>query len=148
MFPMTVTINDNNQLQAVMAVLGANALGNEKSAKATVAKTGAISKPETTSKPADAAAQTPASNAAATATGAESVTQMSAAAAEKALEGQADKPATPTYQETASHITKLVQAKGKDAAIAVLAKFGAAKLPDVKPEQFAAVIAACEEAEA
>lgn len=48
----------------------------------------------------------------------------------------------PTYQDAAGAITKLSRTKGRDAAVALLTKFGAAKLPDVKPEQFAAVIAA------
>lgn len=77
----------------------------------------------------------------------EPLTQMTGAEAEKALHGHANNPAdAPTYQATADAVTKLARIKGRDAAIAVLSKFGAAKLPDVKPEQFAAVIAACEEA--
>jgi hypothetical protein len=40
----------------------------------------------------------------------------------------------------------LARAKGRDAAVAVLGEFGAARLPDVKPEQFAAIVAACEKA--
>lgn len=49
--------------------------------------------------------------------------------------------AAPTYQDAAAAITKLSRTKGRDTAVALLSKFGAAKLPDVKPEQFAAVIA-------
>ena len=45
---------------------------------------------------------------------------------------------------TADAVTKLAREKGREAAVAVLTKFGAAKLPDVKPEHFAAVIAECE----
>jgi hypothetical protein len=52
----------------------------------------------------------------------------------------------PTYQDAAAAVTNLAKTKGRDAAVAVLTKFGAAKLPDVKPEQFADVIAACAEA--
>lgn len=75
----------------------------------------------------------------------EALTQMTAAEAEKALHGHANNPAdAPTYQATADAVTKLAREKGRDAAIAVLIKFGASKLPDVKPEQFAAVIAECE----
>lgn len=75
----------------------------------------------------------------------ETLTQMTAGEAEKALHGHANNPAdAPTYQATADAVTKLAREKGRDAAIAVLTKFGAAKLPDVKPEQFAAVIAECE----
>lgn len=49
-----------------------------------------------------------------------------------------------TYKEAADAVTKLARTKGREAAVAVLTKFGAAKLPDVKPEHFAAVIAECE----
>lgn len=77
----------------------------------------------------------------------EALTQMTAAEAEKALHGHANNPAdAPTYQATADAVTQLARTKGRDAAVAVLNEFGAAKLPDVKPEQFAAIIAACEKA--
>jgi hypothetical protein len=59
----------------------------------------------------------------------------------------------PTYQEAAAAVTKLAAAKGKPAAIAVIGQFDkkegdgkATKLPDVKPEDYAAVIAACDKA--
>ena len=107
-------------------------------------------------KPDAGAAQTAETQPSATTEGAESstaeqkpeaLTQMTAAEAEKALHGHANNPAdAPTYQATADAVTKLARTKGRDTAIAVLAKFGAGKLPDVKPEQFAAVITACEEA--
>lgn len=71
-----------------------------------------------------------------------------AAAAKKAENSAAsDKPA-PTYQDAAAAITRLSKLKGRDTAVAVLKDFGAATLKDVKPEQFADVIAACEKAEA
>lgn len=58
----------------------------------------------------------------------------------------ADDAEVPTYQATADAVTKLARVKGHDAAVAVLSKFSAVKLPGVKPEQFAAVIAACNQA--
>jgi hypothetical protein len=70
--------------------------------------------------------------------------EPSAATPEQKAEPAAAEAAT--YQDAASAITKLSRAKGRDAAVAVLQQFGAAKLPDVKPEQFADVIAAAEEA--
>lgn len=79
----------------------------------------------------------------------EPTTQMTGAEAEKALDGHANQPKdAPTYQDAADAVTRLARTKGRDAAIAVLKQFDAAKLPDVKPGQFAAVIAACEKAEA
>ena len=96
MFPMTVTISNPAQLNAVMAALNV----------------GGIESPKTSP-----------------------------------CVGHANNPAdAPTYQDTADAVTKLARTKGRDAAVAVLSGFGAAKLPDVKPEQFAAVIAACEKA--
>lgn len=52
----------------------------------------------------------------------------------------------PTYDDAAKAITALAKAKGREPAMAVLSKFGASKLPEVKPEDFAAVIAAAAEA--
>lgn len=70
---------------------------------------------------------------------------VAAAAPEKKKKAEpSEQVATPNYQATADAVTELAREKGRDAAIAVLTKFGASKLPDVKPEQFAAVIAECE----
>lgn len=54
------------------------------------------------------------------------------------------KPAT--YEDTAAAVTQLARTKGREIAVAVLAKFGAGKLPDAKPEDYSAIIAACEAA--
>lgn len=77
----------------------------------------------------------------------ETLAQMNGAQAEKALEGHANQSNdAPTYQDAANAVTKLARTQGRDAAIKVLAQFGAKTLPDVKAEQFADVIAACEKA--
>ena len=55
------------------------------------------------------------------------------------------KPA-PTYADAAAAITALSRAKGRDAAVEVLGKFGATNLKEVKPEQFAEVIDAANKA--
>ena len=121
-----------------------------KSVKATVTTNGASNTPQ--SSPATSAADVAAPETASAAetlaaTEAASVTQMAAHQAEAATLGAANRPAdAPTYQDAAAAITKLSRTKGRDAAVAVLASFGAAKLPDVKPEQFAAIIAAAETA--
>jgi hypothetical protein len=60
-----------------------------------------------------------------------------------------DTPAAnaPDYETAARAVTALAKACGREAAVAVLAQFGAARLPEVAPEQFAAVIAACGQAQ-
>lgn len=53
----------------------------------------------------------------------------------------ADDAPEATYQDAAAAITALSKAKGRDAAVALLKKFGASKLPEVKPEDFATIVA-------
>jgi hypothetical protein len=69
-------------------------------------------------------------------------TAKSSATAERD-EQPATEPAGVTYDQAAKAIQELAKAKGRDAAIEVLKQFGAAKLPEVKESDFAAVVAAC-----
>jgi len=57
----------------------------------------------------------------------------------------ADPPAAEAldYATTAKAVNALVKASGRQAAVDVLASFGAATLKDVQPAQYAAVVAAC-----
>ena len=155
MFPMTVTISNPAQLNAVMAALNVGGIESPKTSPCVghaveTAKEEAKGKATTTKKEAaktEAKEEPKAETAQAADQKPEALTQMTASEAEKALHGHANNPAdAPTYQDTADAVTKLARTKGRDAAVAVLSGFGAAKLPDVKPEQFAAVIAACEKA--
>lgn len=169
MFPMTVTISNPAQLNAVMAALNVagiespktspcvghavetakeEAKGKATTAKKEAAKTEVKDEPKAEAQAAAASETTQATESAQAAEQKpEALTQMTAAEAEKALHGHANNPPdAPTYQATADAVTKLARTKGRDAAVAVLNEFGAAKLPDVKPEQFAAIIAACEKA--
>lgn len=52
-----------------------------------------------------------------------------------------DEGPAATYQDAATAITQLSKVKGRDAAVALLKKFGASKLPEVKPEDFNAIVA-------
>ncbi|WP_323026558.1 hypothetical protein [Castellaniella sp.] len=58
----------------------------------------------------------------------------------------AETGAAVTYQAAADAVTKLARTKGRDAAIGVLKDFGVEKLPEVKADQYAAVVAACAKA--
>ena len=135
MFPMTVTINNPAQLSAVMAALAVDQIEVKPVAAA----------------PADVAATTEAK---ATTTKkekkAEPVVEQAKAEAAPAdqpkVEQKDDAPAAVTYQDASKAILKLSAAKGRDTAVALLSKFGAANLKEVKPEQYAAVMAAANEA--
>lgn len=140
---MTITIGNLRQLNAVMAAIGL--ASDERHAEAPhtgpdkkiEAKSKAAHKEDTrTIAEADARVQKP-----------EAITQMTACDAEKALHGHANAPVdAPTYQDAKDAVIRLARDRGKDAAVAVLSEFGVTKLPEVKPEQFADVIAACEKA--
>ena len=147
MFPMTVTINNPAQLSAVMLALNVEQI-EVKPLTAKVDKAPTVKKDAAKDEPkAEAQAAAATETAQAAEQKSESLTQMTATEAVEALNGVANRAAdAPTYQATADAVTKLARTKGRDTAVAVLKEFGAAKLPDIKPEQFAAVIAACEKA--
>ncbi len=139
MFPVQITVTNIAQLNAVMAAL--NVAGIEPAkippcvghAAETVKEEAKAEAAETT----QAAEQKP-----------ETLPQIAVGEVEKAaMHSPANNPAdAPTYQATAAAVTKLAREKGRDAAIVVLTKFGAAKLPDIQPNDFQKVIDACAEA--
>ncbi len=139
MFPITVTLTipDHAALTALAAALaapgGAVIVSPAPEAAAAPAPKPAAA-PAAASGPATAAApavDAPTPTAAApspAAASAETAPQDSTAAADA-------KPVT--YAEIKPLILKINTAKGRDAAEAALKKFGAAKGPDLKPEQYA-----------
>lgn len=127
MFPMTVTISNPAQLNAVMAAL--NVAG--------------IESPKTS--PCAGHAVETAKETAKTEVKDEPKAEAQAAAATETAQATETADA-PTYQATADAVTKLARTKGRDAAVAVLNEFGAAKLPDIQPNDFQKVIDACAEA--
>ena len=59
-------------------------------------------------------------------------------------EAPADVVEEITYAAVAAAVTALSKAKGRAAAVAILAKFEVTALPGAKPEQFADIKSACE----
>ena len=127
MFPMTITLSNPAQLNAVMAAL--NVAG--------------IESPKTS--PCAGHAVETAKETAKTEVKDEPKAEAQAAAATETAQATETADA-PTYQATADAVTKLARTKGRDAAVAVLNEFGAAKLPDIRPNDFQKVIDACAEA--
>ena len=92
-----------------------------------------------------------ADNSASSTAEAPSVAKPEAAAkkpAKSSTQAEAEQPAAQagsvTKPEAVEALKALAVAMGRDQVVAVLAQFKAAKLDDVKPEDFAALIAACE----
>lgn len=145
MFPITITLHNSSQLADVLTVLGGSTTTKlttlveapevpcgvvpPKAKKPLPEK---VTAPSPT--PEKVSASPPAPEVRAKKTG------MGSAPEEKA-----DKEIT--YQQTADAVTRLAKTRGREIAVGVLERFGAAKLPDVKPDQYAAVLAACQEAE-
>lgn len=127
MFPMTITISNPAQLNAVMAAL--NVAGIE-SPKTSPCAGHAVETAKQTAK-----------------TEVKDEPKAEAQAAATTETAQATETAdAPTYQATADAVTKLARTKGRDAAVAVLKEVNAAKLPDVDPSNFGKVIALVEAA--
>ena len=156
MFPTTVTIHNVADLQKVMSVLYPVVEITDKSrdvakevAAAPVEKPKATKKPTAVETQASPAPTQPTAEVAAVTDAPEKTADASSQPVESAAPApQASTAADPavTYKEAAEAVTKLSRTKGRDAAIAVLKSFGADKLPDVKPEDLAAVVAACQAA--
>lgn len=145
MFPMTITIANTAQLNAVMAALNIDA-------QEPVATKEVAAAPAPKQKATPAKTESPAPTPRTAEAVADAAPEKKAESLPSRTTPPADAPAAspaanaPTYQDAAAAITKLSRTKGRDAAVAILTEFGAAKLPDVKPEQFADVIAAAEAA--
>lgn len=141
MFPITVTVHDAAQLNAIMAALGTTGLQPAATAPVAtpapkaerVAKPKAEPKPEATEGNAAAASSEPATTAA------------PAASSTASEQPAADAPAISIADVNAA-IIGLAKAKGRDAAVAVLKEFGVAKAPELKAEQYPAVVAAAKKA--
>lgn len=133
MFPVTVTVTNPAQLNAVMAALGIDTNVTLPAAAPTPAPEKAKAEP---AKKTPAAA--PTEPAAAT-----QATAPEAAAPEQKAESSEPAPAC-TYDDAAKAIQGLAKTKGRDAAVAVLAAFGVAKLPELTDtSKFGAVVEAC-----
>lgn len=160
MFPTTVTIHNVSDLQKVMSVLYPTTAVVEITDKSRdvgqEVAAAPVEKPKTTKKPTTVETQAspvptqPTAEAAAVTAAPEKTADASSQPVESAAPAPqastaADTPVV-TYKEAAEAVTKLSRTKGRDAAIAVLKSFGADKLPDVKTEDFAAVVQACTDA--
>jgi hypothetical protein len=141
MFPVTITIKNATQLNAVMAILDPD--NNEYARQKAIA-----SEPKSWPMPnPDAPKAEPK---------AEVKADPKPAAAAASAEAQAQTAPAATTAESRSEpvvigdvnaaIIALAKAKGRDAAVALLGTFGAAKAPELKPEQYADVVAAAKKA--
>lgn len=140
MFPITVTVHDAAQLNAIMAALGTTGL--QPAATAPVADKPKATKPKAEPKPQVAEA---AEGNDAAASSAPATTAAPAASSTDSEQPAADAPAV-TIADVNAAIIGLAKAKGRDAAVAVLKDFGVAKAPELKVDQYAAVVAAAKKA--
>lgn len=142
MFPMTVTIKNPDQLNAVMALLGG---GEEPRAAAATVRTPRNTKADT--KPeANEKVDTKKTDAAPSSEPAQTASDSSKDSSKESTQANESETEQPTYQEVAAAITKVSRTVGRDDAVALLDSFGAKRGPDLTPDQFVAVLDACEKA--
>lgn len=131
MFPITITIHSQDQFDLVAAALNGQAKSPAPAPKPAAASGAAPG--QATAKVQEVAA--PEKTASAPNPAAESVVGQQ----------QASTAATDakhlTYEDVKPLILELTKAKGREVAAGALAKFGAAKGPELKPEQFAEFVA-------
>lgn len=139
MFPVTITVHNDAQLNAILAAMGKDfqpeapkPAQTEKPAQTKAQTTKVKDDPKPDAAPSSEPAQTQSDNS-------ENSSKESTAANESDTE-------QPSYQDVAALITKVSRNVGRDAAVELLESFGAKRGPDLKPEQYADVVAACEKA--
>lgn len=141
MFPVTITLHNPTQLNAVMAAMGTEFQPAMAQAEAP--------QPAQTEKPTQAKAQTtkvktdPKPDAAPTSEPAQTASNNSENSSKEST--AANDTEQPSYQDVAALITKVSRSVSRDAAVKILNHFGAKKGPELKPEQYADVITACNE---
>lgn len=129
MFPMTITVTNHAQLNAVMAALSADTIADEP--KATPAPKVEKAKPEAKATP-EAEEKKPEPQPT------EADLGKTATQAVEALYGHATKPeSTATYDDVKAAVLKLSKEKGRDVAVQVLSRCGVQKAPDLQPDQYA-----------
>ena len=127
MFPMTITLHDQSQLDAILAGLQA--------ANGAATKTQPAPPPETPEPKAKPKAEAKA----------EPKAKPEAAKEPEADDG-AGESVEEHYARAAAAVTKLAKARGRNAAVAILEKFAAKSLKDVPVEGYDDVIRLCEKA--
>lgn len=145
MFPMTATLHNQAQLNAFLAAMGTGNTDKPNIPAALDVPTGPAKVPEKEAVAKETTAKKPAPKTQAEsaptqpiAEAAEVVVSESKQEATSAPEAAAASPVS--YPDVVTAINALAKAKGRDAAVDLLGQFGAAKGPDLKPEQFAEFI--------
>lgn len=152
MFPMTITLSNAAQLNAVLAALnlaGPAAPAEIPQPTAQVQTAAAVKEavaPAGKPTPAKTDAPAPTSPTAEVAADAapgktESASAQPAASAADAAQASTAATEPVAYADVKPLILKINTAKGREAATAALAKFGVTKGPDLKPEQYADFVA-------
>lgn len=140
MFPVTITVHNKNQLDAILAAMatGAKLEAAEQPVPAAAKAKPAADKPkaqEQAESPKDEAAPSSAPTPTASDNSASSSTESEAASNTKAA----------TYEDAKKAILTLSKEKGRQASVDALARFGAEKLPDLPKDRYADLVALVEE---
>lgn len=140
MFPVTITVHNNDQLNAVLAAMATGeALGTAKQPVQTANKPKpTVEKPkvqEKTESPKGEAAQSSEPTQTVSDNSASSSTESEAASDTKAA----------TYEDAKKAILNLSKAQGRQASVDALARFGAEKLPDLAQEEYGNLVSLVDE---
>lgn len=150
MFPVTITVHNNAQLNAVLAAMNIGAPASYASLSGDATAKTAV--PKSTEKAATKQAKTetdkeqtesPKGDAAQSS---EPTQTASDSSESSSTESNGNEPSDLSYQQVADLVMKVSRTKGRDAAIGIFKQFGVGKLPEAKPEQYADIYKACEEA--
>lgn len=138
MFPVTITLHNPAQLNAVLAAMGGvKAVETlESKLQAAVAAQTDTKKAKTDPKP-DAA---PASEPTPTASASSESSSTESTQVAKDEQPETTEQSTATYDDAKGLVKEVAKTKGRDAAVGLLQRFGVSKLPDLNPDQYGALV--------
>lgn len=138
MFPVTITLHNPAQLNAVLAAMGAvKAVEDlETKVRASAADQVDTKKAKTGPKP-DAAPNTAPTPTASASSESSSTESTQTAEDEKS---ETTEQSTATYDDAKGLVKEVAKTKGRDAAVGLLQRFGVSKLPDLNPDQYGALV--------
>lgn len=139
MFPVTITLHNPAQLNAVLAAMG-TAKAVETLDTKPHAATGAQTDTERAKadpKPESAPSSEPTPTASASS---ESSSTESKRAEESENSARTEQSTALTYEDAKAAVIEVTKVRGRETAVELLQRFGVSKLPELKPEQYGALV--------
>lgn len=138
MFPVTITLHNSAQLNAVLAAMGTVKAVEDLETKVRASAADQVDTKKAKTDPKPEAAPGSAQTQTASASSVSSSTESTPVA--ESEKSETTEQSAATYDDAKELVKEVAKTKGRDAAVGLLQRFGVSKLPDLKPDQYGALV--------